>query len=863
MNKNFNNKDKTISSSSKERSWCESQWLHIQELFMHLELSYKILAIIFFTFLGFKQAIEKIAMDKIIEPYLYKFKPNIFTNLFFIGGVISLILYCIIKYQKNIHTPGKTILYWGIATVLTLCYKYWFCICDFVGVFSSSYIAYLDFIGITFLALSITQICLFIKLKKTRNKNDQDDALYIDDAILYKKQDKLAYDETAVKIAQNILKVDLNKRKKSLTIGIVARWGHGKTSFINLIKEQLKDKCIQVDFTPWSYENKSLTSSLIMQLAATLKSQGLVYRPLHKYSNMLIGSGYPLLDLVARCLHITNSKSIQEEHEYINKKLKKIGQHIVVYIDDLDRLEADEILETLKLVRNTVSFSNITYIIGCDKSYIANTLKEKGIERSYEFLGKFFQYEYYMPQLMEDKLLGHLWLLIEQHIKDKEERKYLEYVIQHDKRVYSKNKSRGIIYMAPIKNLRDVTTLANQFIFKYNELTPDIHPIDLLNLCILSFKYPAVYTFIEENYRRIFERQDFRRNEKLTLYTARDNVKVVEDDRRNIMLILTDRFTEFDLKLEQVATVQKLIYTIFKPLYDSYKQNHRINQSEAIDRYFYNRLFSKDIKSIEFNNLCNLKEKELRDKLELWKSPITINSLLSHIHNTGFKNFTSIRDEIDVYFMLSDMNISTDDIPINHIVDRFESLDKTETNIEYIKAKLQEVNTVELSIFLINEVFRKEKKKEEPNWLFPISEEELINISTINFESLLSRGVLYNAQDRTFKTWEAARLEIEEDKSQALNKEVDTLLCRFINEHKVPMLGYLIYEDTSDKTEPKYSIIYAEKLWGSWHNFKTYVRDYVSTQDTNAYLQEFTQFIYEYAAKKMNAIPYKFKEIVI
>ncbi|WP_407267709.1 P-loop NTPase fold protein [Tenacibaculum maritimum] len=82
--------------------------------------------------------------------------------------------------------------------------------------------------------------------------------------------------------------------------------------------------------------------------------------------------------------------SLTEEFNNLNDLLKKLNKRIVIIIDDFDRLQANEIFEILKLIRNTAGFDTFTYVVAYDKEYLVKSLKNNNIPNPEKFTEKIF-----------------------------------------------------------------------------------------------------------------------------------------------------------------------------------------------------------------------------------------------------------------------------------------------------------------------------------------------------------------------------------------------------------------------------------------------------------------------------------------
>ena len=88
---------------------------------------------------------------------------------------------------------------------------------------------------------------------------------------------------------------------------------------------------------------------------------------------------------------------MSELKDHIIESLSEIKVPIYILIDDLDRMDADEILAVIGLLRNTANFPYLKYVVGCDRDYLLERLKEKNIEQDY--LQKIFMAEFYLPEI--------------------------------------------------------------------------------------------------------------------------------------------------------------------------------------------------------------------------------------------------------------------------------------------------------------------------------------------------------------------------------------------------------------------------------------------------------------------------------
>ena len=76
-----------------------------------------------------------------------------------------------------------------------------------------------------------------------------------DEPVDSKKDDKLNRYDFAKNLADILLNHDY---EKCLTIGLIGKWGSGKTSIVNLAHNQIEDeKIIKINFESWNFSTQN------------------------------------------------------------------------------------------------------------------------------------------------------------------------------------------------------------------------------------------------------------------------------------------------------------------------------------------------------------------------------------------------------------------------------------------------------------------------------------------------------------------------------------------------------------------------------------------------------------------------------
>lgn len=218
----------------------------------------------------------------------------------------------------------------------------------------------------------------------------------------------------AGEIVERLLVTDI--KDQSYALGVTGEWGVGKTTFLRELKKKIGDRADIVEFNPWMCGSpEQVTSdffaSLRHQLLGKYSTLSKSIREYAKYVNNVTVAPHPLLS--GEAVLPVKQESLFERKRSLSKRFSMLPKPVVVVIDDLDRLERDEVFEVLRLIRNTGDLSNVIYMVAYDKEYVTSVLKEKEIKDATAYLEKIFPVEVHLPKV-EDHLV---WNTLYKEIK--------------------------------------------------------------------------------------------------------------------------------------------------------------------------------------------------------------------------------------------------------------------------------------------------------------------------------------------------------------------------------------------------------------------------------------------------------------
>lgn len=208
----------------------------------------------------------------------------------------------------------------------------------------------------------------------------------------------------AQKIASRLLATDISQH--SYALGITGKWGTGKTTFLQQLRKNMLPYAYVIDFNPWMCKSSeqvvdSFFSLLSKSLSPHYRSLGDLLLNYARYINDAADT--PVNKFMTLIFH-RKRQSLQERKEELSSLFQKLDRPVVVCIDDLDRMEHDEIFEVLRLIRNTADLNNMIYVVVYDKEYVVEELTSKKIKDAEIYLEKIFDVELHQPMVEDYQL---------------------------------------------------------------------------------------------------------------------------------------------------------------------------------------------------------------------------------------------------------------------------------------------------------------------------------------------------------------------------------------------------------------------------------------------------------------------------
>lgn len=786
--------------------------------------------LIYWTFMPF---FEQLFSHYWVTPFLSYFQSGIFTQI--IAGLVLLGIFiqCGIACKNRKRISEVRLYRWILITAIWSIVRFsetW----SFVPLIG--HITYFDLIPCYTLSVWIAYAGQFIKRKPFALPEIE--GFICDEPIETSQEDSLKRSEFAQILAQKLL--NTQSKHQSFAVGILSSWGIGKTSFLNLIKEELKRYgTICIDFSPWIYgKDHNLIQDFFSEVGKHLqKYADTLPRDMMEYAQILEKS--ESTSWLSVLLSLGNSgKNLKQQSLLLKQSLQKVNLPIVVFIDDLDRLGGNEIMEVLKLIRNAANFSEIKFIAAYDRAYLVEAIKQQNIESANYYLEKIFQVEYTLPAFNRSELISYLYDECSMFISE-EDNNTLNDILYF---------SEGIekIAIEELLTLRDAKRYVNALKNSYKKLAGNVVLSDLMNLEILKLKYKPVYELLSRQWRQVLKQDqktlilsENKHNPATETIHSQYHVFSAHEINNLLEIIGYNSF-----KINRINKILELLFP-FNPTHSKYGA---INQIRTISRYFYGTLQDYELPVKEFKELWGKSYEEIQEECDKIMARHQTSSLVNQLDDFTPNSEILCKKVIRIMFYVGSSN------PIFRC-----SYDAIMDNINQLNCQIENKKIKSFLINLINEnglsdymsefLYAKYHQLEK---YFPYK--EIKEFETRYLQEAIHRNL---PLDAIYKYMDRA---MHKDDVFEQNEKAVLSFKKYVQQHTEEFLISIIKKDflyTKDYGLDNFAC----QIWGSWEEFRKYVE---SIPNKTPAINEFETFLNKFIEQgAQTTIRYSFKEIHI
>ena len=230
-------------------------------------------------------------------------------------------------------------------------------------------------------------------------------------------------------IASYIINRDL---PTPLTIGLNGEWGSGKTTMMKTVQQNISTmnndaNCkdiMYIDFNAWAAEKTDIVVSLFQEISKSLQTEQCNRSQIKEFTGLWASL---LADIALRKWGGGMTYKEAKEHfkkpppsiKDISKQISDMlrGKRLIIFIDDLDRCNASNILELLETIKNVLGIDDLIFCITVDMKqierawelqYNSNTGKIEGKE----YIEKLFPVVFSLPPKTDDDVGDYLDSLV-------------------------------------------------------------------------------------------------------------------------------------------------------------------------------------------------------------------------------------------------------------------------------------------------------------------------------------------------------------------------------------------------------------------------------------------------------------------
>jgi len=311
-------------------------------------------------------------------------------------------------------------------------------------------------------------------------------------------------------------------------IALIGAYGDGKTSILNLLESDLKEKkTIVIRFkSSLPGDDLTLVSTLFNSIGKQLRHRFFVRRLrniLKRFARRLSG----LVPTAPSGLkEMFSEPSQQDELEQLTDKLATLPVHrVVVLLDDMDRMQGSELKTLLKVIRATEDYPKLSFVCAFNKKALVDALlRHQIIDRislvfsseneklpsgtaigqvaaddtraGYEYLEKFFPVQVPVPKLDD----GQIGKEFDFRFNQFAERNKLS-LLPEDTAAFDKafQPFWKPYFLPSLNNLRKINSYFNALNASFSLVKGEVNLIDFMCIELLRQTEPEIYEQIYKN----------------------------------------------------------------------------------------------------------------------------------------------------------------------------------------------------------------------------------------------------------------------------------------------------------------------------------------------------------------------------
>ena len=454
-------------------------------------------------------------------------------------------------------------------------------------------------------------VYLISKPHKDKDPDGDFQTIYSDLPLPENGEDLLGLQGMVTNVVSSIL------LEKPAIMAIMGQYGDGKTSFLNLVIGELKKSKdipvpIIVRFSPWlAGDSNTLVRSLLNSIVSEVRSSFVVPglgADAARYARVLLST----VPWTERLKEMVSESSQEARIDALISRIAKIRRRLLVVLDDLDRMEAEELETILKLLRGSDKLSNVTFMCAFCEVEVASILKKtRPHQNTSAFIEKFFPVVRYLPKIESEALL----VFFSRGVADLLQRHSLPEIGRENiEKIWQQGANKRLA------NLRRIKLFLNKISGSLTLVGHEVNIEDLIRLDLIRDIQPDLYEQIYRDRSKFWDRsitvetrleEPYRsdqeiKKERVDFY---DKLKASLAEREDVLSLLNDLFPNLSPQLPLFASRS------VDP--DEAERTKRIFHPRCFRQYFVPKVPSELFPRKEFEKFCssvkNLEEEGAAD----------------------------------------------------------------------------------------------------------------------------------------------------------------------------------------------------------------------------------------------------------
>jgi predicted KAP-like P-loop ATPase len=407
-----------------------------------------------------------------------------------------------------------------------------------------------------------------------------------DKPLIDPRDDQLGYAPFAQHLALSLIRM---VPADGFVVAIYGPWGSGKTTLLNFLfhyfqQRPPEEQPIIVPFNPWWFSgHENLVKHFFDQFQASLSLSEVAESGLaEKIAEFAAAVSELPATIHIPCVSIGNIaveftpmkpaiKNVVKLKMEIAAALRQQSRRIFVTIDDIDRLNPEEIRQLFGLIKSVADFPSIIYLLTFDKRVVIEALRESQGTQGENYLEKIVQSPFELP--LPDQ--SSLYRLLQER---------LEIIMAGTPEELFDQDYWGSLFLKGIEHFistpRKINLLTNTLSVTYAAVRGEVNPVDFTAIETLRLFSPEAYHMIR-TYPEKFTGRELMSSkiEQLRIFHDSWITQVPEEDREAVKGLLSRLFPKLENIWENLG--------FDRPLEAVWRKQLRICSPEIFPIYFH------------------------------------------------------------------------------------------------------------------------------------------------------------------------------------------------------------------------------------------------------------------------------------